>query len=231
MILCQAANLGATLRQPCFLIAVLAEAVLGHVHDLGTGLGVLHLRDVQVRHQLSDGDGEVNRSAVMKLQAEIVRILGLPEKGYHAVVVAAAGVRSPEDAYAKAPKVRFPFDWWLKDDERKHRERSPEVLLREVIDLAEDALAQLARDPEGLRMSALSRRLMVTSGNVTGLTDLLEREAGADTTAQVKLGYRMALGREPRRDELKESSALARAQGMETVCWALLNASEFLYVR
>lgn len=39
-----------------------------------------------------------------------------------------------------------------------------------------DYLAQLHRHPEGLRMNALSRRLMVTGGNVTGLTDELERE-------------------------------------------------------
>ncbi len=39
-----------------------------------------------------------------------------------------------------------------------------------------DLLAQLYRAPEGLRMSELSRRLMVTGGNVTGLADQLERE-------------------------------------------------------
>jgi DNA-binding MarR family transcriptional regulator len=38
-----------------------------------------------------------------------------------------------------------------------------------------DYLAQLERHPDGLRMSALSRYLMVTGGNVTGLTDELER--------------------------------------------------------
>ncbi len=36
-----------------------------------------------------------------------------------------------------------------------------------------DYLAQLLRHPGGLRMSALSRYLMVTGGNVTGLTDQL----------------------------------------------------------
>ena len=36
-----------------------------------------------------------------------------------------------------------------------------------------DYLAQLERYPEGLRMSALSRYLMVSGGNVTGLTDQL----------------------------------------------------------
>jgi DNA-binding MarR family transcriptional regulator len=39
-----------------------------------------------------------------------------------------------------------------------------------------DLLAHLDRSPEGLRMGDLSRRMMVTSGNVTGITDQLEAE-------------------------------------------------------
>jgi DNA-binding MarR family transcriptional regulator len=39
-----------------------------------------------------------------------------------------------------------------------------------------DLMAQLERVPKGLRMSELSKRMMVTGGNVTGITDLLEKE-------------------------------------------------------
>jgi DNA-binding MarR family transcriptional regulator len=39
-----------------------------------------------------------------------------------------------------------------------------------------DLLAQLERHPEGLTMGELSQRLMVTGGNVTGITDQLEAE-------------------------------------------------------
>jgi DNA-binding MarR family transcriptional regulator len=39
-----------------------------------------------------------------------------------------------------------------------------------------DLMAQLERSPEGLKMGELSQRMMVTSGNVTGITDLLERD-------------------------------------------------------
>jgi len=55
-----------------------------------------------------------------------------------------------------------------------------------------DFLAQLARAPAGLRMQELSRRLMVTGGNVTGLArelvaeGLVERHTGAaDRRVQV----------------------------------------------
>ncbi|MBO9679833.1 MAG: MarR family transcriptional regulator [Acidovorax sp.] len=39
-----------------------------------------------------------------------------------------------------------------------------------------DLMAQLERAPEGLKMKDLSRRMMVTSGNVTGITDQLVAE-------------------------------------------------------
>lgn len=39
-----------------------------------------------------------------------------------------------------------------------------------------DLLSQLYREPEGLRLGELSRRTMVTNGNVTGLIERLEAE-------------------------------------------------------
>jgi DNA-binding MarR family transcriptional regulator len=39
-----------------------------------------------------------------------------------------------------------------------------------------DLMAQLDRHPEGLRMGELSKRMMVTSANVTGIANLLEQE-------------------------------------------------------
>jgi DNA-binding MarR family transcriptional regulator len=39
-----------------------------------------------------------------------------------------------------------------------------------------DLMAQLERQPEGLRMGEISRRMMVTGGNVTGIVAQLERE-------------------------------------------------------
>ncbi len=39
-----------------------------------------------------------------------------------------------------------------------------------------DLMAQLEREPAGIKMRELSRRLMVTGGNVTGLTDRLVAE-------------------------------------------------------
>ena len=46
-----------------------------------------------------------------------------------------------------------------------------------------DLMAQLERSPEGLKMNELSRRMMVTGGNVTGITDQLEAEGLVERTA------------------------------------------------
>ena len=43
-----------------------------------------------------------------------------------------------------------------------------------------DLMAQLERSPDGLKMNELSRRMMVTGGNVTGITDQLVTEGLVD---------------------------------------------------
>jgi DNA-binding MarR family transcriptional regulator len=59
-------------------------------------------------------------------------------------------------------------------------ERNIRAALREKFDTTLprfDLMAQLERAPEGLKMNELSRRLMVTGGNITGITDQLVQEA------------------------------------------------------
>ena len=56
-------------------------------------------------------------------------------------------------------------------------------------------------------------------------------EAGADPSHQIALGYRLALGRSPSESEAARAIDLARGEGLQSVCWALLNASEFQYLK
>ncbi len=58
-------------------------------------------------------------------------------------------------------------------------ERQVRTSLRERFDTTLprfDLMAQLDRHPDGLKMNELSRRMMVTGGNVTGITDQLVTE-------------------------------------------------------
>ena len=66
-------------------------------------------------------------------------------------------------------------------------EKQVRTALREQFDTTLprfDLMAQLERAPDGLRMNELSRRMMVTGGNVTGITDL--NAGGIPTTVKVR---------------------------------------------
>ena len=64
-----------------------------------------------------------------------------------------------------------------------------------------DFMAQLHRHPDGLTMGVLSRYLMVTGGNVTGLADELEREGLVERTANPddRRTWRVSLTRKGRK--------------------------------
>lgn len=72
-----------------------------------------------------------------------------------------------------------------------------------------DLMAQLDRHPGGLKMRELSRRLMVTGGNVTGLTDRLVAEGLVERREDPKdrRAYTVALTADGR----KQFRTMARA--------------------
>jgi hypothetical protein len=63
------------------------------------------------------------------------------------------------------------------------------------------------------------------------LAERVEREAGPDVKAQVKSLWMRCYAREPRPAETREASKLARQHGLASVAWAVLNSSEFVFVR
>ena len=59
----------------------------------------------------------------------------------------------------------------------------------------------------------------------------VRKEAGDDAGKQAERAYRIAYGRPPAEKESSRAAALAKEHGLETLCWAMLNSSEFLYLR
>ena len=57
----------------------------------------------------------------------------------------------------------------------------------------------------------------------------LVNEAGVDPAAQLRLGFRLAFGREPTKQERDDSIRLLQEHGLAAVCRALFNANEFLF--
>ena len=64
-----------------------------------------------------------------------------------------------------------------------------------------DLMSQLWRYPEGLKMNELSRHLMVTGGNITGIVDPLEQQGLVERRAEPadRRAYRVQLTRAGRR--------------------------------
>ena len=56
----------------------------------------------------------------------------------------------------------------------------------------------------------------------------VEREAGADVSAQVVRAWQLALCRDPSRDELRLSIDLVEQHGLAALCRGLFNSSEFV---
>jgi Protein of unknown function (DUF1553)/Protein of unknown function (DUF1549)/Planctomycete cytochrome C len=55
-------------------------------------------------------------------------------------------------------------------------------------------------------------------------------EAGEDEAVRTRRAFRLALARSPDEDELNRGMALIAAHGLESLCRALYNANEFIYV-
>jgi len=58
----------------------------------------------------------------------------------------------------------------------------------------------------------------------------LRKEAGANPVDQSRLAFRLAFSRAPAVEELKKAVVLVETHGLEALCRALYNASEFIYV-
>ena len=56
-------------------------------------------------------------------------------------------------------------------------------------------------------------------------------EANQDFPDAVQAAYRLALGRPPTPGETARALAAAKERGLTSICWALLNSTEFVYIR
>ena len=55
--------------------------------------------------------------------------------------------------------------------------------------------------------------------------------AGNDIGRAIDYAYTLTLGRDPSGDEAARAIIAARERDLKSVCWALLNSTEFIYVR
>ena len=58
----------------------------------------------------------------------------------------------------------------------------------------------------------------------------VKREAGNDVAKQIHRAYQLALNRDPGADELADAQSAVRQYGIETLCRAIYNSNEFLFM-
>jgi len=58
----------------------------------------------------------------------------------------------------------------------------------------------------------------------------VKKEAGDDIAAQIRRAFQLSLNRDPHADELRDTEAVVREHGVATLCRALFNSNEFLFV-
>ncbi|MBC7966741.1 MAG: DUF1553 domain-containing protein, partial [Fuerstia sp.] len=63
------------------------------------------------------------------------------------------------------------------------------------------------------------------------LAERAMKAAGDDVDGAIRVCYLLAVGREPTADETIRAATAARERGLNSACWALLNSTEFIYVR
>jgi hypothetical protein len=63
------------------------------------------------------------------------------------------------------------------------------------------------------------------------LAQRAQQAARQDSVAAIQQAYQLALGRLPTPEETKAAFAAAAERGLRSVCWSLLNSTEFLYVK
>ena len=63
------------------------------------------------------------------------------------------------------------------------------------------------------------------------LAERAMKEANDDLPMAVQAAYRLALGRAPTPEETARALAAAKERSLTSVCWALLNSTEFVYIR
>jgi hypothetical protein len=56
-------------------------------------------------------------------------------------------------------------------------------------------------------------------------------EAPSSVEAQITRAYRLAYARAPKSSELARDASASKELGLPTVCWAIFNSSEFVYLR
>jgi mono/diheme cytochrome c family protein len=170
-----------------------------------------------------------------RLEGEIVRDAMLAASGQ--INLAAGGpsfrpfdaLKFPANAYLPVDKIGSEFN---RRSVYRMNVNSGKEPLMDAFDCPDPSVKTPRRSVTTTPLQALG--LMNNSFVLRQADHLAERsmnESKGDLPKAVQTAYRLALGRSATEEEAQRASTAARARGLASVCWALLNSTEFVYVR
>jgi hypothetical protein len=170
-----------------------------------------------------------------RLEGEVVRDAMLAVSGQINLTMSGPSFRSfdalkfPANAYVPVDKIGSEFN---RRSVYRMNVNSGKEPLMDAFDCPDPSVKTPRRSVTTTPLQALG--LMNNSFVLRQAGHLAERamtESNGDLSKAVQTAYRLALGRLATGDESKRASTVARERGLESVCWALLNSTEFVYVR
>ena len=168
-------------------------------------------------------EGEVVRDAMLAVSGQINLETGGPSfRPFDAL-------KFPANAYVPADKIGPEFN--RRTVYRMNVNSGKEPLL-DAFDCPDPSVKTPRRGVTTTPLQALG--LMNNSFVQRQAGYLAERamtESNHEFPAAVQTAYRLAFGRSATAPEAKRALAVAKERGLANVCWALLNSTEFIYVR
>ncbi len=170
-----------------------------------------------------------------RLEAEAVRDAVLAASGQLNLTMGGPSFRPfdalkfPANAYVSADKIGPEFN--RRTVYRMNVNSGKEPLL-DAFDCPDPSVKTPRRGVTTTPLQALG--LMNNSFVQRHAAHLAERalkESDHDLPRAIRTAYRLALGRAPTKQESKRALTAAKDRSLTNVCWALLNSTEFVYVR
>ena len=196
------------------------------------------LRDTEYFERASSIDADnalLWRFPARRLEAEAVRDAVLAVSGHLNTEAGGPSFRPfdalkfPANAYVPADKIGPEFN--RRTVYRMNVNSGKEPLL-DAFDCPDPSVKTPRRGVTTTPLQALG--LMNNSFVQRHAGQLAERaltESHQDLPKAVQIAYRLALGRAPTKEETTRALAAANDRSLTNVCWALLNSTEFIYVR
>ena len=168
-------------------------------------------------------EAEAVRDAMLTVSGQLNRAIGGPSfRPFDAIPF-------PANTYAIADKIGPEFN--RRTVYRMNVNSGKDPLL-DAFDCPDPSVKTPRRSVTTTPLQALG--LMNSSFVQRQANHLAERATEAapqNLEAAVTAAWRLALGRPPTEAEASRATAAARDRGLSSVCWALLNSTEFVYVR